>query len=371
MKRFPVLVSLLLALCVLVTGCAGRGAESSSSLETPPPSSSEAPDSENARYEEMLITYGAIRTEDGVLRPQKGASLYYGEDWDEEHPLPPNSYMAWNLNRMWAATPTLEEREARYTPPDNGGGWFFPEEEYERETQTYFSVSTDTLRLSDCYEPQNHGYRTPPGGMGITPTLHLHRAEEEDGRLRLHLTLVYDPAGRVNGDQPAALYKILTVEVSDSGYRFVSYQTDPDPSAEQQAAAFTPLSSTPTQVGSAYTDQGLGYTLTLPQAFAGHYLPLAVSQSYGEEDEVAGYSVSFVYMGDPSLPLFRLNLLPTEQAGKVPVEGTELFRGESWIFYLQNTTGANPFPQGPDRVLYEELSGLLQTPRENFTISFS
>ena len=238
MKKISLLL-VAVARCANLTACSTPQSSSpdpiqpDSSLSPSEPDSrpesadpAQDPFSEEAAYEEMLLTFGGVRQTDDQGAEQlvpSTVSLFYGEDWSSPEELDATRYFSWYLSMMWKEDLTQEEKEEKYKSPfGEDTGWFFPQEYYEPLVQTYFEVSTEHLRDTDIYDAEHEGYYIGGGGgKGLTPVIRLDGMEQEGELLRLHITLAYGE--EYQPDEK----KILTVRVGeDGGYRFESYLTE-------------------------------------------------------------------------------------------------------------------------------------------------
>ena len=225
-----VLCTLLCIACLMgLSACApapaeGPEPENSSSTALPLPGEDpEAAGSIEAEphfYEQVVMTFGAEEDPDtGDLRPLAGLSLLYDTTgWASPAELSTADAYAW----FWGYVSGMPEEEAREkyaSPSGEGGGWFYPQEEFEATLMQYFEVTPEQLRSDpSVYLAKYRGYQRPAGpGLGERPALILGAARSE-GQDRII------PVSWLNADGTESRME-LTIRIAGDGrsYRFQSW----------------------------------------------------------------------------------------------------------------------------------------------------
>ena len=166
-------------------------------------------------YEDIILNFGARVNAFGELGVNKGPSLYYST----------NGYADFSKERaqifyVWVVAKSNAENRAEVYLPDYGTTVYaFPEEYFEAEVQKYFAVSTEDLRSSKCYYPEQKVYFYEfGGGIGETPALIINSIEEKEDTVTFDLTVKYS----INTEDNSNM--LLTVKIlPDGGYNYISY----------------------------------------------------------------------------------------------------------------------------------------------------
>lgn len=164
-------------------------------------------------YEDIIVNFGAKVNDFGELRVGKGVSLYYDREGCIFGKESADVFYSW----LMARTP-VEDRIKVLFPGYVEEMYALDAEYYEAEVYKYFGISSEQLRKSDCYYPEQNCYFVDyGGGIGETPALIINSIEESEDTVVFHVTVDYDFADE---DYNMA----LTVKLlPDGGYNYVSY----------------------------------------------------------------------------------------------------------------------------------------------------
>ena len=345
----------------LSSSSSSQSSSESSSSESSLSSASEQEDTETELpIEEILLNFGA-----SLYSPDDGssyirtdvASFYYLDDSDLSS-LSPDSYFSWYLSMMNKENLTLEEKQEKYASPfGENTGWFIPQEYYEPLVQQYFDVTTEYLRSGSAYQPEEEGYWLGGGGgVGVRPIILLHKAEREGDLVYLYLTLAPGETYAHTSNE----YKILTLRLEEDGsYRYLRYETDANPSAEQHSAGQTDNTGLSTGQSALYRNEQLGITVSFPDSWENNY-SVSEGTAYFEElsSDTTGISLQFFYKEDTLSRLGSITAVPKEaweviQNRETPI-GVYLGENEQYVF-TGRASLQNSFIDGPDSQLYEQM----------------
>lgn len=342
---------------------ASQQSSESASSESSLSSSAAGEEETELPIEEMLLNFGAslYSNDDGSSYMRTDVvSFYYLEESDESDlsSLSPDLYFSWYLSMSNKEGLTLEEKREKYASPfGENTGWFFPQEYYEPLVQQYFDVTTDYLRSGSAYQAEEKGYWLGGGGgVGIRPVILLYRAEQEGNLLRLYLTLAPGEAYAHNPND----YKILTLRMEEDGsYRYLRYETDPNPAQEQHTAGQRDNTDFSTGQSARYRNEQLGITVSFPESWENNYT-VSEGNTYFEEfsSDTTGIDLLFFYKEDLLSRLASITAIPKDaweviQSRETPI-GVYLGENEQYVF-VGNGSLKNRFLDGPDSQLYDRM----------------
>lgn len=243
------LLSLLLAVCLLfsLSSCSKRGntgqqdptpAETESSAvdnaapqedtatDAPagqqsagePESTEQQPDPADAPYQaddklvrEAVLNFGASSA-NGVLQTSV-VSLYYHDRWtiDDADGTDFFSWYTGIVSQLYSD----EEREELFLAED--GSWVYPAEIYEADVRRYFDATTEQMRDNpDLYHADTNTYYALAGpGVGERPSPEIQSFTQEGDLVHIKLYL--------EGETERDRWMMLTIRLTDDGYRYVSY----------------------------------------------------------------------------------------------------------------------------------------------------
>lgn len=243
------LLSLLLAVCLLfsLSSCSERGgsgqqdptpAETESSAadnaapqeETAPDttadqqsadqleSAGQQPDPADAPYQaddklvwNAVLNFGASSA-NGVLQTSV-VSLYYHDRWtiDDADGTDFFSWYTGIVSQLYSD----EEREELFLAEDDS--WAYPAEIYEADVRRYFDATTEQMRDNpDLYHADTNTYYALAGpGVGERPSPAIQSFEQEGDLVHIKLYL--------EGETERDRWMMLTVRLTEDGYRYVSY----------------------------------------------------------------------------------------------------------------------------------------------------
>ena len=141
------------------------------------------------------------------------------EDWDSPEEIPVTMYYAWYRDYINSIT-TVETRMERYKIQSEKYlyGWAYPAAEFEAFVQSYFTVSQEHLRNSDVYQPEENVFWIPGGGVNIRKKIKI---ENKDDLQIAKNQLLVRLACSYQGDFTDTVYKDLTMDISETPYKFV------------------------------------------------------------------------------------------------------------------------------------------------------
>ncbi len=166
-----------------------------------------------ALYEEMILNFGAVRNYEGKLAVRKGVSLYNNrEGYMDCSLMGAVSYYSWVMSMT-----STEDRVEVELPGFTSKVYAYDAAFFENMVSEYFSTSTEYLRNSDFYYPEQNCYFID-GGVGIGDTTYIQYlfAEEKDDRVIIYFTLSDNYYGVT---KHALTVKLLP----EGGYNYVSY----------------------------------------------------------------------------------------------------------------------------------------------------
>lgn len=243
------LLSLLLAVCLLfsLSSCSKRGntgqqdptpAETESSAvdnaapqedtatDAPagqqsagePESTEQQPDPADAPYQaddklvrEAVLNFGASSA-NGVLQTSV-VSLYYHDRWtiDDADGTDFFSWYTGIVSQLYSD----EEREELFLAED--GSWAYPAEIYEADVRRYFDATTEQMRDNpNLYHVDTNTYYALAGpGVGERPSPEIQSFTQEGDLVHIKLYL--------EGETERDRWMMLTIRLTDDGYRYVSY----------------------------------------------------------------------------------------------------------------------------------------------------
>ena len=141
------------------------------------------------------------------------------EDWDSPEEIPVTMYYAWYRDYINSIT-TVETRMERYKIQSEKYlyGWADSAAEFEAFVQSYFTVSQEHLRNSDVYQPEENVFWIPGGGVNIRDKVKI---ENKDDLQIAKNQLLVRLACSYQGDFTDTVYKDLTMDISETPYKFV------------------------------------------------------------------------------------------------------------------------------------------------------
>lgn len=163
-------------------------------------------------YKNILINFGGT-DRDGVLGVAKGVSLYYDSNGC-------NDYSKIDDGSAYSFVMSHSD-SSNYIQISVPGvlkdAYAFPEEYFESIVLRYFDTTTEHLRNSDYYYPEQHCYCIGTGGgIGEAPALVINSIDENGDTVIFHLTLDYE----YHEDENMA----LKVRIDPNGsYKYLSY----------------------------------------------------------------------------------------------------------------------------------------------------
>ncbi len=166
-------------------------------------------------YEEMLLNFGALKTDSGEITANKIVSLYFNTDgFVDGRNLDETSCFVWAmhyLNYRCEYDPSELFAHPEFT------GWAYPSEYYEPAVFEYFGIPAEELRKGELYNQEYDLYNIGGGGgIGDTPFIIFNGVDEKEDTVDLHLTLDFD----LNEDCNMVLKVKLLPE---GGYNYISY----------------------------------------------------------------------------------------------------------------------------------------------------
>ncbi len=172
----------------------------------------------NELQEEMILNFGAVKTDFGAIQAKKTGSLYFNtEGYEDLSKLGETSYFVWAMFHFQSIYDHKTQKEL-FSGAGEENGWAFPSEYYEPAVYKYFGVSAEELRKSEIYNAEKDYYNIVlGGGIGDTPFIIVNSVEETTETVVFHISLLhyFDE----NNADMALTVKLL----SDGGYNYVSY----------------------------------------------------------------------------------------------------------------------------------------------------
>ncbi len=244
------LLSLLLAACLLfsLSSCSERGntgqqaptpAETeSSAVDTAAPQEETAPDApadqqsagepENAGQQQTapedtpyqadytlawhaVLDFGASYA-NNVMRTGV-VSLYSHDRWTIDD-ADGSDFFSWYVG-IGSQLYSEEEQEELFRAED--GSWVYPAEIYEADVRRYFDATTEQMRDNpDLYHADTKTYYALAGpGVGERPSPEIQSFTQEGDLVHIKLYL--------EGETERDRWMMLTIRLTDDGYRYVSY----------------------------------------------------------------------------------------------------------------------------------------------------
>lgn len=139
-------------------------------------------------YEDIIVNFGAKVNDFGELYVKTGISLYYDREGCIFGKESADVFYSW----IMARTP-VEDRIKVLFPGYIEEMYALDAEYYEAEVYKYFGVSSERLRRSEIYYPEQKCYFLDyGGGIGETPGLIINSIEERNDYVVFSLTIDYD-----------------------------------------------------------------------------------------------------------------------------------------------------------------------------------
>lgn len=158
-----------------------------------------------------VLNFGASSA-NGVLQTSV-VSLYYHDRWtiDDADGTDFFSWYTGIVSQLYSD----EEREELFLAED--GSWVYPAEIYEADVRRYFDATTEQMRDNpDLYHADTNTYYALAGpGVGERPSPEIQSFTQE-GDL-VHIKLYWE------GETERDRWMMLTIRLTDDGYRYVSY----------------------------------------------------------------------------------------------------------------------------------------------------
>lgn len=221
------LLSLLLAVCLLfsLSSCSERGG---SGQQDPTPAETESSAADNAAPQEDTATDAPYQADDklvwnavlnfgasyanNVMRTGV-VSLYSHDRWtiDDADGTDFFSWYTGIVSQLYSD----EEREELFLAED--GSWAYPAEIYEADVRRYFDATTEQMRDNpDLYHVDTNTYYALAGpGVGERPSPEIQSFTQEGDLVHIKLYL--------EGETERDRWMMLTIRLTDDGYRYVSY----------------------------------------------------------------------------------------------------------------------------------------------------
>lgn len=244
------LLSLLLAVCLLfsLSSCSERentgqqaptpAETESSAVDTAAPQEETEPDApadqqsagepESAGQQQPAPADAPYQADDKLVReavlnfgassangaPQTSVvSLYYHDRWtiDDADGTDFFSWYTGIVSQLYSE----EEQEELFRAED--GSWVYPAEIYEADVRRYFDATTEQMRDNpDLYHADTNTYYALAGpGVGERPLIGIQSFEQEGDLVHIKLYL--------EGETERDRWMMLTIRLTDDGYRYVSY----------------------------------------------------------------------------------------------------------------------------------------------------
>lgn len=238
------LLSLLLAVCLLfsLSSCSERGGSGqqdpapaeteSSAADTAAPQEDTATDapagqqsagqqhpaSEDTPYQadytlawHAVLDFGAPYA-NNVMRTGV-VSLYSHDRWTIDD-ADGTDFFSWYVG-IGSQLYSEEEQEELFRAED--GSWAYPAEIYEADVRRYFDATTEQMRDNpDLYHADTNTYYALAGpGVGERPSPAIQSFEQEGDLVHIKLFL--------EGESERDRWMMLTVRMTEDGYRYVSY----------------------------------------------------------------------------------------------------------------------------------------------------
>ena len=244
------LLSLLLAACLLfsLSSCSERGGSGqqdpapaeteSSAVDTAAPQEETAPDApadqqssgepESAEQQQPAPADAPYQADDKLVwnavlnfgassangAPQTSVvSLYYHDRWtiDDADGTDFFSWYTGIVSQLYSD----EEREELFLAED--GSWAYPAEIYEADVRRYFDATTEQMRDNpDLYHADTKTYYALAGpGVGERPLIGIQSFKQEGDLVNIDLFL--------ESEIELPRWMMLTIRLTDDGYRYVSY----------------------------------------------------------------------------------------------------------------------------------------------------
>lgn len=238
------LLSLLLAVCLLfsLSSCSergGSGQQDPAPAETEPTAADNAapqedtttdapagqqsagqqhPASEDTPYQadytlawHAVLDFGAPYA-NNVMRTGV-VSLYSHDRWTIDD-ADGSDFFSWYVG-IGSQLYSEEEQEELFRAED--GSWAYPAEIYEADVRRYFDATTEQMRDNpDLYHADTNTYYALAGpGVGERPSPAIQSFEQEGDLVHIKLFL----EGEIEPDR----WMMLTIRLTDDGYRYVSY----------------------------------------------------------------------------------------------------------------------------------------------------
>lgn len=221
------LLSLLLAVCLLfsLSSCSERGG---SGQQDPTPAETESSAADNAAPQEDTATDAPYQADDklvwnavlnfgasyanNVMRTGV-VSLYSHDRWtiDDADGTDFFSWYTGIVSQLYSE----EEQEELFRAED--GSWAYPAEIYEADVRRYFDATTEQMRDNpDLYHVDTNTYYALAGpGVGERPSPEIQSFTQEGDLVHIKLYL--------EGETERDRWMMLTIRLTDDGYRYVSY----------------------------------------------------------------------------------------------------------------------------------------------------
>lgn len=140
-------------------------------------------------------------------------SLYYHDRWtiDDADGTDFFSWYTGIVSQLYSD----EEREELFRAED--GSWAYPAEIYEADVRRYFDATTEQMRDNpDLYHADTNTYYALAGpGVGERPLIGIQSFTQEGDLVHIKLYL--------EGETERDRWMMLTIRLTDDGYRYVSY----------------------------------------------------------------------------------------------------------------------------------------------------
>ncbi len=167
--------------------------------------------------EEMILNFGAVKTDFGAIQAEKTGSLYFNtKGYEDLSKLGETNYFVWAMFHFGNEY-DYKTRKELFGGAGEGNGWAFPSEYYEPAIFKYFGVPAEVLRKGEGYNAEKDYYNILfGGGIGDTPFIVVNSVEETKETVVFHITL------RPIHDYDTNM--VLTVKLlPDGGYNYISY----------------------------------------------------------------------------------------------------------------------------------------------------
>lgn len=182
------------------------------SAEQQQPAPADAPyQADDKLVREAVLNFGASSANGA---PQTSVvSLYYHDRWTIDD-ADGTDFFSWYVG-IGSQLYSEEEQEELFRAED--GSWVYPAEIYEADVRRYFDATTEQMRDNpNLYHVDTNTYYALAGpGVGERPSPEIQSFTQEGDLVHIKLYL--------EGETERDRWMMLTIRLTDDGYRYVSY----------------------------------------------------------------------------------------------------------------------------------------------------